>query len=299
MVTRLEYLEHFLDAVDFLISGRKGSISEDRWLQVNYDASFYSVLEKQLKNTDDRVRAETVSLLTSVRERAAAEIVRELRRKDNDRVVTACLGYLKTMDEDDDLVIELMDILEYKRGTEFRNAAMKMGKVGRSEDVPTLRRIYGQVDGEMRADIKECLTRIIDRDPELKAKRDLLLSVPVFPNEKEFISFLRSAEDYLDIRYRRNILPKRAVSMNAYNNMVRGLRRIRVRLFNESSNLIHYSDDLTDRYNDAVDLLAWATGDLLSKEVYESESEGMECPRCGSMMIGSDDRRCIECGYFK
>ncbi len=53
--------------MDFVISGRKGSISGDRWLTANYESGFYGILEKHLGNPDDRVRSETVTLLAAVK----------------------------------------------------------------------------------------------------------------------------------------------------------------------------------------------------------------------------------------
>jgi len=298
MVTRLEYLEHFLDSVDFVTSGRKGAISSDRWLTVNYDSSFSSVLEKHLRNPDERVRAETVSLLTTVKERSVMDTIRDLRMNDCERVGIACLGYLSSMDEADNLIPQLMETLEYKRGIEFKKAAERIGKIGRSGEITELRKIYGQVTGDMRTDVKNAMTVIIERDPELRRKKDLLLSVPVFPNEKEFNKFLRSSTDYMNVRYRESVHPKMKVSVSTYNNVVRGLKNIRVRLFNESFNLVHYVDGSTERYNETVDLLAWVASDLEKKEVdVHTTDTMMMCQICGESMVRGDGGwRCIGCG---
>lgn len=300
MVSRLDYLEHFLDSVDFVISGRKGSISEDKWLVTNYNSGFYSVLEKHLINQDDKVRTETVMLLTALKERAAGPKIKDMRVKDNERVRNACLGYLTSMGEDDTLMTTLVETLEFKRGNEFRNAAVRAGTVGRADDIPILRRIYGQVDGEMRSQMRTAISNIIDRCPELKGKKELLLSVPVFPDERAFIKFLENGEDYLDVRYRNSVSRRCKVSIETHNNIVRGIRKIRMRLFNEAENLQHYSEELTEVYNRVVDLLAWAVDDLSSKDIVEDGSTDIVCARCGSHMIhGNDSWKCIECGSSK
>ncbi|MCL2712918.1 MAG: hypothetical protein FWD37_06595 [Methanomassiliicoccaceae archaeon] len=298
MKSRLEYLERYLGAVDFVTSGRKGAISNDSWLTANYDCDFYSVIEKHLGNTDDRVRSETIMLLASLKERRAAERIREMRMTDNERVSMACLGYLSSIGEDDVLIPKLIETLEHERGTEFKKAAARIGSVGRSDDISVLRKIYGQTNGDMRAQVRDALVRIIDRDPELKKKKDLLLSVPVFPDEKGFDRFLKNGTEYLDVRYRNSVHPLIKISSETYNNIVRGIRNIRTRLYNESENLEHYQAEYTGRYNHLVDLLSWAVGDLSSKEVFSASSEkSIVCAKCGSnMILGSDEWMCIECG---
>ena len=298
MTERLEYLEHFLDSVEFVSSGKKGSISNDKWLMANYQSSFFTIVEKHLRNTDHRVRLETVILLTNVKERSAAPAIKEMRSSDNENVSNACLGYLKAMGEDDELIPQLIETLDLKRGQEFKKAAMRLASVGRREDIKDIRRIYGQVNGEMREDIKKALLAVIGRYDDLVSKKDLLLTVPVFPNEKNFINFLNSSEEYLDIRYRDKISIRKRISSDTYNNVVRGLKKIRIRMFNESDNLKDYPEELTKRYNDLVDILAWASEDLVKKEVDWNVDPGTVCPKCGSTMVfGSDVWKCIECGY--
>ena len=301
MTTRLEYLEHFLDSVDFVTSGRKGAISDDRWLRVNYDSSFSSVLEKHLRNPDERVRAEVVSLLTTVKERSVTDTIRDMRMNDCERVGIACLGYLTSMDESDNLIPQLIETMSYERGIEFKKAAERIGRIGRSSEIPELRRIYGQVTGDMRSQTKEAMTKIIDRDPDLLKKKTLLLSIPVFPNEKEFDVFVRSSTEYMNVRYRNSVHPRKIVSVSTYNNVVRGLRNIRVRLFNESFNLVNYSNGSTERYNEIVDLLMWTASDLEKKEVdHPTEELMMMCQSCGDKMIRTDSGwRCMGCGYKK
>ena len=300
MTERLEYLEHFLDSVEFVSSGRKGSISNDKWLMSNYQSSFFTIVEKHLKNTDHRVRSETIILLTNVKERSAAAIIKEMRSADNENVSNACLGYLKAIGEDDELIPQLIETLDLRRGQEFKKAAMKLASVGRRDDIKDIRRIYGQVDGEMREDMKKTLLTVIGRYDDLASKKELLLTVPVFPNEKNFISFLNSSEEYLNVRYRDKISIRKRVSSDTYNNVVRGMKKIRVRMFNESDNLADYGEELTERYNDLVDLLAWASEDLLKKEVDWNTEQGTICPKCGSKMaFGNDIWKCIECGYSR
>ena len=63
-VTKVEYLERFIEAVDRVIAGRPGSISEDRWLVNYYDAEKLPIVSGYLDCDDERVRAETVLLLS-------------------------------------------------------------------------------------------------------------------------------------------------------------------------------------------------------------------------------------------
>ena len=99
-VTKVEYLERFLEAVDRVVAGRPGSISEDRWLVNYYDADKLSVVSGYLDCDDERVRAETVLLLTDVRERAVLDKVRDMRQRDSERVRLACMGYLSALQSD-------------------------------------------------------------------------------------------------------------------------------------------------------------------------------------------------------
>ena len=181
-VTKVEYLERFIEAVDRVIAGRPGSISEDRWLVNYYDAEKLPIVSGYLDCDDERVRAETVLLLSDVHERAVLGKVREMRQKDSERVRLACIGYLSTIQGDDELIPQLFDVMDHSSGNEFMKAAARMASVAREEDVPHLRRIYGQVGGEMRSAVRVALDRVISRNPSLQPKRDLILSVPVYPN---------------------------------------------------------------------------------------------------------------------
>lgn len=285
-VTKVEYLERFLEAVDRVIAGRPGSISEDRWLVNYYDAEKLPIVSGYLTCDDERVRAETVMLLADVRERAVLERIQDMRRTDSERVRLACMGYLSVIQSDDELIPQLFDIMDHSSGAEFLRAANRMASIAREEDVPHLRRIYGQVGGEMRSAVKVVLDRVIARNPSLQPKRDLILSIPVYPNESEFEAFLDKAVEYLDVRYRKNVQPQPTVKLATFNNVARALAKMRTRLYNEADNLQYYGPDKTDRAEELNSLIAWANRDLASKEVVGAErSRSHVCPRCGEMMI--------------
>ena len=242
-VTKAEYLERFLEAVDRVIAGRPGSISEDRWLVNYYDAEKLSVLSGYLDCDDERVRAETVMLLADVRERAVLDKVKDMRQRDSERVRLACMGYLSAIQSDDELIPQLFDVMDHRNGSEFMRAANRMASIAREEDVPHLRRIYGQVGGEMRSAVRVVLDRVIARNPSLQPKRELILSVPVYPNEQEFERFLDTSIEYLDVRYRENVLPRDKIKVGTFNNVARALGRMRTRLYNEADNLQFYGPD--------------------------------------------------------
>ncbi|MDR0791486.1 MAG: hypothetical protein LBE47_02990 [Methanomassiliicoccaceae archaeon] len=297
-VSRIEYLERFLDCVEFVTSGKRNAISEDRWLVMNYDQSFYGFISKHLRNEDERVRAEVVTLFGHVRERAALDIVKSMRSSDRDRVRDACLNYLNSMNEADNLIPDIFDILEHKNGQEFERAAKRMSSAGRSEDVPRLRRTYGQVTGDMRDIIRGTLTSIIDRDTELRKKKELLLSVPVFPDEKKFNAFLDSSITYLDIRYRDSVSCKDIISERTYSNVYNALMTMRVRMFNEHDNLQHYGGSCTEMYNELIRLMEWTSEDLSGKTVSKDDGirKDVSCPKCGNeMRVHNGVRACIEC----
>ena len=285
-VTKAEYLERFLEAVDRVIAGRPGSISEDRWLVNYYDAEKLPIISGYLDCEDERVRAETVLLLADVRERAVLDKIKDMRQRDAERVRLACMGYLSAIEGDDALIPQLFDVMDHTSGTEFMRAANRMASVAREEDVPHLRRIYGQVGGEMRSAVRVVLDRVIARNPSLQPKRDLILSVPVYPNESEFERFLDSSIEYLDVRYRQNVLPLEKVKLGTFNNVARALGKMRTRLYNESDNLRFYGPDKADRAAELTSLIAWANADLSKKEVVGAErSRSHVCPRCGEMMV--------------
>jgi ribosomal protein L37AE/L43A len=300
-VSRLEYLGRFLDHVDFVISGKKNAISEDKWLVNNYCSLFYDVVSKHLLSPDIRVRADVVNLLAAVRERRSIDVIRGMRASDKDVVKTACLGYLSAIGESDTLIPDLFDILEHKNDDEFKRAAMKMTIAGRSEDVPRLRKIYGQVIGEMRDEIKRTLTAIIDKDDALKKNKELLLSVPVFPDERKFVSFLDTSITYLDIRYRDSVSCKDKITQGTYVNVYNALKKIRTRVFNEFDNLSYYGKETKKMYDELMHLIEWASADLSEKTVKVEEGmKRMTCPGCDSEMRYSGGVWvCIDCGMKK
>ena len=301
MSSRFDYLQHLLDCVDFVSSGKKGAISDDRKLIAEYNPSYYDMLQRYLKNSDQRVKIGVITLLTNLRERQAIGDIKELRITSNENVSNACVGFLYTMDTVDDYIPDLMDILKHKRGSEFRNAAARMRSVGREENIPELRKIYGQVDGEMREQMRECIEGIIDRTPSLSKKKRMLLSVPVFPDEDRFMSFADNTSVYLDIRYRDNVSEMDMISSRTYNNVAKALKKIQIRLFNEEVNLKYYSDEAKAAYNEINDLFIWALDDIKTKKILmdtpTSDMDAPDCTRCGNRMTYSKNGwRCPICG---
>ena len=298
--SRLDYLGRFLDGVDFLLSGKKGSISEDRWLVQNYNPLFYDIIAKSLDHQDHRVRAESILLLSELRERSALERIKVLRRTDKESVTMACLSYLDRLGEIDDLIPQIMEVLRNDRGDEFRKAAAKIKLTGRSEDIPALREIYGGL-GDWRATlIREAISSIVDRTPALETKKDLLTSKPVFPDEDAYSRFLDKAIDYIDVRYREKIAPRRKIASNTFKNIIKTLGDIRVRLYNEEDNLQYYHPADIERHHQIITLLEWAYSDLGNKEFNDSvkPSTASSCPDCNHEMRFYNDRwMCPECGY--
>lgn len=284
-VTAAEYLERFLDDVDKVISGHPGGISDDRWLVVNYDPGKLDVLRPYFEFEDSRVRAELVTLMGDVRERTVSEVVLRMRDECDDKVAMACIGYLTTMREDDEAIPDLLDIMDHTRGTDFSRAARRLAGIARAEDLPHVRKIYGQVGGSMRDETRIVLERIIARNPELAPKKDLILSVPVYPDEDAFERFLDTSIEYLDVRYRRNVLPREEIPEATYRNVARALSRMRTRLYNEADNLSFYGPDKEDRFGELTDLMKWATSDLSGKKVVMGDRrQARVCPRCGGML---------------
>lgn len=285
MVDSSAYLDRFLDAVDSVESGRAGSISESRWLVNNYQPSFYRLIGPYLKSDDDRVISEVISLLTTVEERSPMPLVKILRKEGSERVRLASLGYLNHMSDNDKSIEELFDVLEHLNGQDFVLAARKLAKIARLSDMEHARSIYGQVDGEQRQSMKLVLEAIISRAPELESKKDLILSIPVYPNEDDFESFLDKSVDYLDRRYRENLLPKDSVTLKTYNNVIIAMKTMRTRLYNESDNLKFYGPDKTDRFYELENLIKWAGDDLSKKSVIMPDRRTTRpCPRCGTLM---------------
>ena len=282
-----QYLDRFLRDVDLSMHGRPGSIAEDRWLVNNYDPEKLKLLRPYLEFEDNGVTAEVVTLLGDVRERAVMTEISKMRGSRGDKVGMACLGYLTAMREDDEAIPVLLDVMDHDHGPEFFRAARRMAAIARAEDLPHVRRIYGQVGGSMRDEVRVVIERIIARNPELVPKKDLILSTPVYPNEAEFERFLDSSIEYLDVRYRANVFPHKDIKFSTYNNVARALSKMRTRLYNEADNLQFYGVDKEDRFGELSKLLKWASEDLSRKNVLDPERKGRSrtCPRCGNLLV--------------
>jgi hypothetical protein len=301
-VSRFDYLERFLGCADFVASGRTFAISDDKWLLNNYDPSFRTVADKHLRSSDARVRADVVRFFTKVRERAVSDAVKEMRVSDkNDAVRTACAGYLDALDENDALLSSLFDILEHRNGDEFGRAASKIGIIGKSSDVPRLRRTYGHVDDEMKEQVRKALVSIIERDGDLKKNRELILSEPIFPNEEKFLVFLDKGIVYIDIRYRDTVAPAAVIAESAYTNVRGAIRKIKARLYNEYDNLGYYGKDARRMYGELLEMTEWAADDLSKKTISGGGTKNdVYCVKCGSeTVVFNGERTCIECGTKK
>ncbi|NCA73885.1 MAG: HEAT repeat domain-containing protein [Gammaproteobacteria bacterium] len=281
---KVGYLERFLGGVDKIESGRPGGISGDRWLTVYYRPEYAPVLLRYLSYGNENVRAETVMLLTDVREPAAADAVRSMSVSDTGKVRGACIGYLNAVSDAGGRVPSLMDVLKHSRGEEFSKAASLMGSLGRKEDIDELRKIYGQVRGEMRKELFGALERIIGRYPDLGPKRDLFLSVPVPPDEDAYDRFITVSTEYLDKRYRENVSAQKKIDAKTANNVSAALAKMRTRIYNESDNLQHYGAEESERTSELTELIRWASEDLASKTVLQG-GPGHLCPKCGAQMI--------------
>ena len=269
MASEHEFLERFLDAVDAVESGSRGALSEDRRLREGYEGRFLPLVERYVSYRDEAIASETILFLASVRERSVFNIVKDLSVRGGDAVRMACTAYLKTMEDDDALIPSLFDVVEHEDGHRFMNAASKLSKIARAEDVQRARRTYGGVTGEMRTAMKAVIEGIIRRNPSLEPERELLLSLPVTPDEDAFDRFLSNATDYIDVRYRRNVFPKTGVSAKVRSNVADALMKIRKRLYNEADNLAYYDLDKSDRFEELSELLAWASADLGTKSVFK------------------------------
>ena len=280
-ISELDYLERFIECSRLVERGKRGAIRDDRFLLKSYDRSFYHILKKEgLDHSVHSVRAETILLLMELRDPSALREVTNMRYSDVSSVSDACVSYLTALKDAEAVKKELFDILEHKNGVQFRNAAMRMSRVATDEDVPALRRIYGQVEGPMRENIKECLTSIISRYPELKRKERYILSIPVFPDERSFDKFMDKSIVYLDIRYRDSIAPRSSVSMRTFNNVVSAIRTMQVRIYNERDNLKWYEPSKANVIKELESLIRWVVDDLNEKDVIpdSSDSEAVASP---------------------
>lgn len=296
---RLRFLEYFMDCVDSVESGKKGAIAENNRLASAYDPEFYDIVKKHLYNGNERVRIEVVLFFTKMKEVQAMEDIRTVRKKDNDNVSSACLAYIDQMETGSKDIPELLDTLKHRNGQEFVLAANKMGHVGRREDIPELREIYGQVRNEMKTAVRNALENICERYPDLKQKRYLILSEPIFPDEKSFLKFIDNSSVYLDIRYRDNIFEKTQISFETYKNVSNAIRKIQIRLYNEKNNLRYYGKEARDGYKEIEELLIWAAEDLSQKKtVSDGAVDKHHCPKCGSKMIFVNESWvCTECCF--
>ncbi len=301
MADRSEYLQHFLGCVDYVESGMRGAISGDKELAFSYKPSFYSILKMHMLNSSDpRVKVEIIELLTKLKERQAMDDVKSLRASTyNDMISSACLGYLYAFKVNDTLVSDLMNVMKHKRGNEFIVAARRMRSVAEPSDIDELRVIYGQMDGECREAVKDVLEEIIKRNPELESQRRLILSEPIYPNEKKFLRFVDNATVYMDIKYRDVIYEKDEIFADTYNKIAIALRKIQLRLYNEKLNLKYYSEDAKNGYRDVEELFLWVSDDLSDKKIKAggSDSRTPDCTLCGSRMISSNGEwKCPLCG---
>lgn len=280
----LSYLERFIRGLDKIETGRPGGISNDKWLVIDYRPEYGPILTRYLSYDNEQVRAETVMLLTDVKELLAADIVRKMSRTDTEKVKGACVGYLTAISETEEKIPKLLETIRFKNGEEFSKAANLLGTFGRKEDIDDIRKVYGMVKGKMREEIHLTLSKIIGRYPDLQPKSELILSVPVRPDEDSFDRFVNKAIEYLDIRYRGNISPQNNISADTGNNILSALKKMRIRLYNESDNLERYGAEETDLADRLSDLISWAYDDLANKAIYNSDT-GNTCSECGTDMI--------------
>lgn len=265
----LNYLERFIECSRLVEDGKSGAIRDDKYLHSLYRREFYHILRDEgLDHRVSNVRAETILLLSDLKDPSALEEVSEMRYSDVSAVSDACITYMIALKDAERVREELFDILSHRDGIAFRNAAMRMAKIATSEDIPPLRRIYGQVDGTMRENIKDCLKSILSRYPELQGKARYILSVPVFPDEKAFDKFMDKSIVYLDIRYRDSIAPRDSISMRTYNNIANAIRTMQVRIYNERDNLQWYDPSKANVMKVLEDLLLWVSEDISTKNVY-------------------------------
>ena len=266
-ISRLDYLEYFLNSVSMCENGAKHAISENKNLINNYCSDYYETIFEYLSHNSGNVRSEIVLFFSEVNERRAYNKVKEMRYSDTDLVSCSCEAYLKHFNDSSDLVEDLLKIMNSKSGADFRNAALKLGKIGDKSIVPEIRKMYVFVPDKSQKYLNAALENIIERFPELEKNRHLILSKHVFPNEKEFIAFLDKSIVYLDIRYRDNISDLEDISMKTYNNIVGALKKMQVRLYNERNNLKYYSEETKKSFDTLEELVVWVSEDLLAKNV--------------------------------
>ncbi len=283
--SRMDYLARFLDAVDAAQSGRYGAICEDKWLQWNHRPEFSDIISRHLEHGSSRVRAETITLLTRLGDSSHVEKVSGMRRRDVDAVSAAAVGYLSAFESRRSLADELLEELRVGYGEGFRKAAQDLEPLASKEDVPTLRKVLGEVDEDRRAMVRKVLAGVVDRNPEMEDARDGVLSPLSSPDAAAYNAFLDNSFDYLDKRYRENVHPHPSISVGSRANVEKALRAIARRHYIEEDNLGHYSADLAYEHQTLGDLLAWCREDLDSKERRgHMEKVDPLCRSCGSPM---------------
>ncbi len=268
------YALRYREACASAVSGRRGAISDSRFFVDNYGQGCYDVLLEGLEHEDPRVRAETVLLFSRLGITKPRDIITEMSYNDRDSVSGACVAYLKGLEASEERIPELLYTANHRNGEEFRSAMRTLGGIASAKDIPEIRRIYGQVDGEMHEQTRAALSRIVDRDPDLERKRMFVLSEPVYPDEDAFVHFLDRFIEYLDVRYREKIHPRRDVKLRTYNNVVSAILTMQIRLYNEETNLNLYGRDTKDSARYLNDLIFWAAEDLKSKNVVKPEGPG-------------------------
>ncbi len=265
------YSARFSDSVRNVLNGRRGSISDSRFLIDNYGAGCYDVLVAGLEHPEPKIRAETVMLFSRLGIVKPRETIEAMSVRDKDVVVGACLAYLKTLDTNEDRMPELLYTANHRDGTEFRTAMRTIGAIATEKDIPEIRKVYGQVQGEMREQTAAALARIVDRDPDLERKREFILSIPRYPDEGAYLAFLRKSIKYLDVRYRKNVEPRSEVSVKLHNDVAHAIITMQIRMYNEAQNMPIYSAEVRDSAEMLSDLIAWAADDLNSKRVIRPE----------------------------
>lgn len=268
------YSIRYNEAAGSVRSGRSGAISENRFLLDNYGKGCYEILCEGLDDGDARVRMETVLLFARLRIIKPRDRITEMSYNDRDSVAGACVAYLKALEQAEERIPELLYTANHRTGAEFRSAMRTLGDIGTAQDIPEIRKVMGQVEGEMREQTRNALSRIVDRDPDLEAKRPFILSDPVYPDEKGYAAFLEKAIDYLDVRYREKIMPRDEVKMGVYNNVVSAILRMQIRIYNERPNMYQYSEDIVRESGRLEDLVYWAAEDLKSKRIVMPEGLG-------------------------
>ncbi len=261
------YLRRYLEGVGLVASGRRGAISEDLFLLDNYGEGCYEVLEEGLSEGDPHVRMETVLLFARLRIAKARDIIEEMSHEETDLVAGACVAYLKGMDEAEERIPGLLYTVNHRSGDEFRTAMRTLGDIATAKDIPEIRKVMGQVGGEMREQTRSALSRIVDRDPDLEGERRLILSDPVYPDEGAYRAFLDRSLEYLDVRYRENVLPRSEIRLKTYNNVNGAILKMRIRIYNERPNLVLYGPSCGSDTERLEDLMRWAADDLGSKQV--------------------------------